>query len=93
VGDPVGAGVVEPLARPGGNATGLSIQQTDTAGSAWNSGCRPHGRTGQLSVLGLGSMPDRANKDYMGLIPFQNSRRIGVCYGRRRLRISFVTHG
>jgi putative tryptophan/tyrosine transport system substrate-binding protein len=31
VGDPVGAGVVESLARPGGNATGLSIQQTDTA--------------------------------------------------------------
>ena len=32
VGDPVGAGVVESLARPGGNATGLSMQQTDTAG-------------------------------------------------------------
>jgi putative ABC transport system substrate-binding protein len=32
VGDPVGAGVVESLARPGGNATGLSLQQTDTAG-------------------------------------------------------------
>src|SRR5262249_28962541 len=32
VGDPVGAGVVQSLARPGGNATGLSMQQTDTAG-------------------------------------------------------------
>jgi len=32
VGDPVGAGVVESLARPGGNATGLSLQQTDAAG-------------------------------------------------------------
>ena len=32
VGDPVGAGVVATLARPGGNATGLSMQQTDTAG-------------------------------------------------------------
>ena len=32
VGDPVGAGVVESLAWPGGNATGLSMQQTDTAG-------------------------------------------------------------
>ena len=32
VGDPVGAGVVESLARPGGNATGLSLQQTDSAG-------------------------------------------------------------
>jgi putative ABC transport system substrate-binding protein len=32
VGDPVGAGVVESLARPGGNATGLSLQVTDTVG-------------------------------------------------------------
>jgi putative ABC transport system substrate-binding protein len=32
VGDPVGAGVVESLARPGGNATGLSLQQPDVAG-------------------------------------------------------------
>ena len=30
--DPVGAGVVESLAHPGGNVTGPSIQQTDTAG-------------------------------------------------------------
>jgi putative ABC transport system substrate-binding protein len=32
VGDPVGAGVVKSLARPGGNATGLSLQQPDAAG-------------------------------------------------------------
>jgi putative ABC transport system substrate-binding protein len=32
VGDPVGAGVVDSLARPGGNATGLSLQATDAAG-------------------------------------------------------------
>jgi putative tryptophan/tyrosine transport system substrate-binding protein len=31
-GDPVGSGLVESLARPGGNVTGLSLQITDTAG-------------------------------------------------------------
>lgn len=30
--DPVGTGAVSSLARPGGNVTGVSIQQTDTAG-------------------------------------------------------------
>ena len=31
VGDPIGAGLVVSLARPGGNVTGLSLQQSDTA--------------------------------------------------------------
>jgi putative ABC transport system substrate-binding protein len=32
VGDPVGSGLVESLARPGGNATGLSLMLTDLSG-------------------------------------------------------------
>jgi putative ABC transport system substrate-binding protein len=35
VGDPVGNGLVESLARPGGNVTGLSTLSTDLAGKGW----------------------------------------------------------
>ena len=34
--DPAGAGIVPSLARPGGNVTGLSIEQTEAAGKRLN---------------------------------------------------------
>jgi putative ABC transport system substrate-binding protein len=37
IADPVGIGVVESLARPGGNATGVSQQATDTGGKRLSS--------------------------------------------------------
>ena len=36
VGDPVGAGYVESLARPGGNATGFTICEYPWAGNGWS---------------------------------------------------------
>ena|SRR6478752_200319 len=38
--DPVGNGLVESLARPGGNATGLSNQSADSVGNGWKSCAR-----------------------------------------------------
>jgi len=51
VGDPVGAGLVESLARPSGNVTGLSLQQTDTAAKRLGLllECVPHIR--RLAIL------------------------------------------
>ena len=34
--DPVGAGFVDSLARPGGNATGFTLSNTASAGNGWN---------------------------------------------------------
>ena len=36
VADPVGAGFVESLARPGGNVTGFSFSNTASAGNGWS---------------------------------------------------------
>ena len=40
VADPVGAGFVDSLARPGGNATGLSCSNTASARNGWNCSSR-----------------------------------------------------
>ena len=62
--DPVGAGVVASLAHPGGNVTGLSIQQTDTAGK----------RLGLLRevVPNLGRLAIMANVDAPGAVLERN---------------------
>jgi putative ABC transport system substrate-binding protein len=49
--DPVGAGVVASLARPGGNVTGMSIQQTDTAGKRIELLREIVPRLGRLAIL------------------------------------------
>jgi putative tryptophan/tyrosine transport system substrate-binding protein len=36
VADPVGAGFVESLARPGANATGFALFEYVSAGNGWN---------------------------------------------------------
>ena len=40
VADPVGAGFVDSLARPGGNATGFTSSNTASAGNGWNCSSR-----------------------------------------------------
>jgi putative ABC transport system substrate-binding protein len=51
VADPVGIGVVENLARPGGNITGLSNQFTDVAGKRVEFLCEIVPRLRRLAVL------------------------------------------
>jgi putative ABC transport system substrate-binding protein len=50
VGDPVGAGLVASLARPGGNVTGSSTNAADVVGKQWVvRGLRPKRRGGVLA--------------------------------------------
>jgi putative ABC transport system substrate-binding protein len=42
VGDPVGAGFVDSLSRPSGNATGFSFSNTVSARNGWNCSKRSH---------------------------------------------------
>jgi putative tryptophan/tyrosine transport system substrate-binding protein len=55
--DPVGAGVVASLARPGGNITGMSIQQTDTAGKRIELLREVVPRLARLAVMANSSAP------------------------------------
>ena len=55
--DPVGAGVVASLARPGGNVTGLSIQQTDTASKRLELLREVVRNLGRLAILGNAGAP------------------------------------
>ena len=51
IGDPVGTGLVKSLARPGGNATGLSQQGTDTGGKRLELLCEAVGGVRRVAVL------------------------------------------
>ena len=51
VGDPVGAGFVESLARPGGNATGFLRSSSASAGNGWS--CSKRSRRGVTRVAVL----------------------------------------
>src|SRR6516165_2465263 len=55
--DPVGAGVVASLARPGGNVTGMSIQQTDTVGKRIELLREVAPRLARLAVMANSSAP------------------------------------
>lgn len=50
--DPVGAGLVQSLARPGGNVTGLSLQQSDIAGKKIELLRETLGSLRKLAILG-----------------------------------------
>src|SRR5713101_9499914 len=55
--DPVGAGVVASLARPGGNVTALSLQQTDTAAKRLELLGEFVPRLGRLAILANAGAP------------------------------------
>jgi ABC-type uncharacterized transport system substrate-binding protein len=52
VGDPVGSGLVDSLARPGGNVTGLSTQHDDTAGKRLEMLREAVPQIGRLAIMG-----------------------------------------
>jgi putative tryptophan/tyrosine transport system substrate-binding protein len=56
--DPVGAGLVASLARPGGNVSGLSLQQTDLAGKRLELLREVVPKLGRLGIMGNVDVPD-----------------------------------
>ena len=51
VADPVGAGFVDSLARPGGNVTGFTIPNTSLARNGWNCSSRLRRTSTRVAVL------------------------------------------
>ncbi len=56
-GDPVGSGLVENLARPGGNITGLSIQAAETTGKRLELLREALHSLSRLAIMGNGDNP------------------------------------
>ena len=56
--DPVGSGMVASLARPGGNATGLSLQQSDVAGKQLELLLEVIPNLGRLAIISNFGVPD-----------------------------------
>jgi ABC-type uncharacterized transport system substrate-binding protein len=67
-GDPVGTGIVESLARPGGNVTGLSSQHPDTAGKRLEKPGNP------FSAVEFDGVSTAARTLGLELIPFEIRR-------------------
>ena len=62
VNDPLGTGVVSSLARPGGNVTGLSLQNPDLAGKRLELLREAVPRVRRLAILANGSNPGAARE-------------------------------
>jgi ABC-type uncharacterized transport system substrate-binding protein len=58
--DPVGAGLIANLARPGGNVTGLSLQQADTVGKRVGLLREVIPNLGRLAIMANGAAPGAA---------------------------------
>jgi ABC-type uncharacterized transport system substrate-binding protein len=80
VGDPVGAGLVENLGRPGGNATGLSIVATDLSGKRLQLLNEIVPRLSSVAVMSYGANPQSQ----------MEARETQVAAGRLNLQLHSV---